>query len=84
MQGWPLSVFLPPEATCILGRHETREPTRVVGDLEADLTVIVRAYRAHRIVAYLALGAIAAIFVIAIVVIVVMVVALQEGADLRP
>jgi hypothetical protein len=48
----------------------------VVGDLEADLTRIVRAYRAHpetwRIVAYLALGAIAAIFVLAIVVIFVL------------
>jgi hypothetical protein len=48
----------------------------VVGDLEADLTRIVRAYRAHpetwRIVAYLALGAISAIFVLAILVFVVL------------
>jgi hypothetical protein len=62
----------------------------VDGDLEADLTRIVRAYRAHpenwRIVAYLALGAIAAIFVLAIVVIFVLpnVVALLKEARIAP
>jgi hypothetical protein len=62
----------------------------VVGDLEADLTGIVRAYRAHpetwRIVAYLAQGAIAAIFVLAIVVIFVLpnVVALLWEARIAP
>jgi hypothetical protein len=62
----------------------------VVGDLEADLTRITRAYRAHpetwRFVAHLALGTIAAIFILAIVVVFVIpnVVALLEEARVAP
>jgi hypothetical protein len=48
----------------------------VIGDLEADLTWMVRAYRANpetwRFVANLALGAIAAIFILATVVILIL------------